>query len=56
MPWTIADVDSHKKGLSKAQKKQWAKVANAILSRCEKDGGKDCDAMAIRIANSRIGK
>jgi hypothetical protein len=54
MPWTIADVDSHNKGLSDAQKKKWVSTANAVLAECEKKGGTDCDAKAIRIANGTV--
>lgn len=56
MPWTKADVDSHKKGLSDSQKEKWAKIANAALASCIKDGGSDatCAPKAIRIANSKV--
>ncbi len=56
MPFSAADAKKHKKGLSAAQAKKWAKIANAILADCEEVGGPDCDAKAIRIANSRTGK
>jgi len=52
MPWTVADVDSKKKGLSPSQKKKWVSIANAALKRCQAKGGKNCDASAIRIANA----
>jgi hypothetical protein len=45
MPWTVADVDKHHKGLSDHQKKVWVAVANSVLS---KTGD---DASAIRQAN-----
>lgn len=45
MPWTIDDVDRHKKGLSKKQKERWVAIANSVLS-SDGDEGK-----AIRIAN-----
>ena len=38
MPWTVDDVDKHKKGLSDKQKKQWVRIANAVLAKCMKDG------------------
>ena len=52
MPWTVADVDKHKKGLTDKQKEQWVKVANDALKACQAKGGKDCDASAIRQASS----
>ena len=54
MPWTIEDVDSHNKGLSPNQKKQWVAVANDALKRCKEKGDKDCDASAIRQANASV--
>lgn len=29
MPWTVGQVDEHKKGLSTRQKRQWVAVANS---------------------------
>ena len=52
MPWTVKDVDSHKKGLNSSQKSKWVKIANAALKRCQDKGGSGCDASAIRIANA----
>lgn len=56
MPWTVKDVEKHKKGLSADQKRKWIKIANSVRSECIKGGGseKDCDAKAIRIANSKV--
>jgi hypothetical protein len=54
MPWTVADVDKHKKGLTPAQKKEWVKVANGVLADCNKSGGSDCEGKAIRVANSKF--
>ncbi|MFW6121526.1 MAG: DUF2213 domain-containing protein [Petrotogales bacterium] len=56
MPWKPGDADKHKKGLTGAQKKKWAKIANSARSSCLKKGGseKECDASAIRIANSQV--
>src|SRR4051812_17934930 len=56
MPWTIADVDSHKKGLSAAQKKRWVAIANSALARCQKNNGSNCEGGAIRQANSAATK
>jgi uncharacterized protein YdaT len=53
MPWSVADVDSHIKGLSAEQKSKWVAVANAVLTECKSKGGSDCDGKAIRIANSK---
>lgn len=54
MPWTIEDVDKHKKGLSDKQKKQWVRISNAALRACLKKGGTDetCAPKAIMQANS----
>jgi hypothetical protein len=54
MPWTVDDVDRFRKGLSADQKKTWVKVANGILRECQAKGGKDCEGMAIRVANSKF--
>lgn len=54
MPWKVSDVDSHKKGLTTEQKKKWVAIANAVLAECEKNNGSNCDAKAIRIANSKV--
>jgi len=54
MPWTIGDVDSHKKGLTPAQKKKWVSIANGVLDSCQKSKGSDCEGKAIRIANSKF--
>lgn len=56
MPWSVADVDSHKKGLSLEQKKKWVSVANSVLKKCLADGGTDatCAPKAIRVANSKF--
>ena len=55
MPWTADDASKHKKGLSGKQAAKWASIANAVLKACQSEGGKDCDARAIRVANSRVG-
>lgn len=54
MPWTKADVDSHVKGLTDAQKAAWVKIANEALAACLKKGGstKTCEGRAIGIANA----
>jgi hypothetical protein len=56
MPWTVADVDRHKKGLTDAQKKQWVAAANTSLQDCLGEGGsqKTCEGRAIRIANAAV--
>lgn len=51
MPWTAKDAPS---GLTEAQKKKWARIANAILSDCESMRGKGCEGRAKRIANSKV--
>ncbi len=54
MPWTVKDVDRHKKGLTSTQKKSWVKTANKVLADCKAKKGKDCEGKAIRIANSKF--
>ena len=56
MPWTVTDVDKHKKGLSAKQKNQWVSVANSVREKCMKEGEdeKTCDAKAIRQANGVV--
>jgi len=55
MPWTVKDVDRHKKGLSPSQKRKWVSIANAVLRTCKaQGGGKSCEGKAIRIANSKF--
>lgn len=57
MPWTAGDASSHtKKANTEAKKKKWAKIANRALTTCLADGGNqgDCEASAIRIANSQM--
>lgn len=49
MPWSVKDVDKHKKGLSEDQKVKWVRIANHILKR-DNDEGK-----AVKIANSQVG-
>lgn len=55
MPWTPKDSLKHKKGLTPAQQKTWAKIANSALQSCLNKGGADCEGSAIRIANSQVG-
>lgn len=57
MPWSIEDVEEHKKGLDKKQKEQWVAVANSVLKKCLADGGTDktCAPKAIRQANGVVG-
>lgn len=55
MPWQPSDAHKHKKGLTKKQAQQWAKIANSVLEQCRKDKGKNCEAKAIKAANSKVG-
>jgi len=50
MPWTSADVDKHKKGLTAKQKRQWVHVANGALRRGLSEGA------AVREANRTVGR
>jgi hypothetical protein len=56
MPWSVEDVDSHKKGLSDKGKKQWCRIANSVLKRCMAKGGSEetCAASAIKQANGAV--
>lgn len=56
MPWTVDDVDEHKKGLDAAQKKLWVKIANRSRQACIDKGSEPgpCDAGAIRAANAVV--
>jgi hypothetical protein len=56
MPFTVADVEKHKKGLSDSQKRQWVEIANSVLEKCISDGGTEstCDGSAIRQANGAV--
>lgn len=56
MPWNVSDVEKHKKGLSASAKRRWVKIANSILAECQETKQADCEARAIRIANSRVGE
>lgn len=56
MPFTIADVEKHNKGLSPTKKRQWVEVANSVMQRCMSNGGSDatCAPSAIRQANGVV--
>src|SRR5262245_66296618 len=59
MPWTVEDVDAHKKGLTPKEKRAWVHIANDALKRCLGDGRSqsECEGSAIRQANSAaVGK
>lgn len=57
MPWTLTDVERHKKNLDTTQKKKWVRMANAIFADCvkrkDKGGFENCKAKAVIIANSK---
>jgi uncharacterized protein YdaT len=48
MPWTADDAERHKKGLTREQKRKWARVANAALKEYADEG------RAIRVANAAV--
>src|SRR5262245_57312283 len=58
MPWSVADVDSHIKGLSPKQKRAWVHIANSSLSKClsEGKGQSFCEGRAIRMASGSVDK
>ncbi|MBM4240582.1 MAG: hypothetical protein FJ150_02755 [Euryarchaeota archaeon] len=53
MPWSAGDAKKHKKGLTSAQAKKWAEIANSVYRDCmsTKDNDKFCSGKAIRLAN-----
>lgn len=55
MPWSVEDVEKHKKGLSQTDKEKWVRVANSVLNRCKKQDNVGCEARAIRVANAQVG-
>jgi len=55
MPWSVGDVDGFKKGLTPGQKKKWVEIANGALASCRLRNGDDCEAYAVRTANSKVG-
>lgn len=55
MPYTVADVDRHIKGLGPKQKRAWVHIANGVLDRCTGDE-KKCAASAIQQANGAAQK
>lgn len=57
MPWTVDDVERHKRGLTDTQKRRWVRVANSVLQRCLDGGGSQsaCEASAVRQANGVVG-
>jgi len=56
LPFSISDVSKHNKNLTTKQKKVWVATANNVLNKCNKEGGSDCDAKAIKIANGVVKK
>jgi len=54
MPWTVADVEEFKKGLSDEKKKRWVRIANSVLRKCREEGGENCEASAIRQASGSV--
>lgn len=54
MPWVPSDADEHNEGLTDEARRQWAAVANAVLSQCRNEGGSDCEARAIKQANAAV--
>jgi len=53
MPWTEEDANKHIKDVTPKEAKKWATIANSVLASCQKEGGKDCEGMAVRIANAK---
>ena len=57
MPWVKEDVSKFKSNLSEQDQKKWVSIANSVLKQCKDEEGSqsDCEAKAIRIANSKVG-
>ena len=53
MPWTEEDASKHIKDITPKEAKKWTTIANSVLASCQKEGGKDCEGMAVRIANAK---
>lgn len=55
MPFTAADAKRHKEGLTGEQESAWAKIANAVLKRCQGQGNSAdfCEGKAVRVANAK---
>lgn len=49
-----AKLPSNVKKLSFKKRKTWVSVFNATLSKCETDGGDDCEGLAFRTANGAV--
>jgi len=56
MPYTAtsANLPAHVKGLPEKVRARWAAIWNATYAACQKEGGKDCEGQAFRIANGVI--
>lgn len=54
MPWTKDNVPSAAKNLSESQREKFVAIANNVLRDCIKNGGKNCEGKAIRIALSKV--
>ena len=54
--FNAGDAKRHKKGLSSSQTKKWATIATNVFKTCLDAGknAKDCEGMAIRVANSKV--
>jgi len=56
MPWDAEGAKKHNSKLSTPQAKIWVRIANEVLKSCLAENGKDCEARAIKIANSHFQK
>lgn len=56
MPWAAGDAKAWIEGATDKQAEVGASVANEALARCEKEGGEDCEASAIKQAKAVMGR
>ena len=58
MPYTTTspNLPANVKKLGSNQKKRWVSTFNSAYAQCRRDGGKDCDAKAFKIANGNLKK
>jgi cation transport regulator ChaB len=53
MPYKLdgSDAPANVQKMPANRRKRWIRIFNTAFSKCQADGGKDCEAQAFRIAN-----